>query len=106
MYRLYEDNSAIFIIVDIPRVSQSKGFNSSIPDGLLNEFRHTSHALIRSEDVLSEYRGLAEFHVPYGARHISEFSHMLLGVAAARTVQRLLQLKNGGERTAAAPNSG
>jgi hypothetical protein len=105
MYRLCETNSVIFIIVDIPQTSQPSDFKSSIPDDLLNEFRRSSHALIRSEDVLSQYRGLVEFHVTHGARHISEFSHMMLGIAAARSVQGLLGLKDGGGRMEAASSS-
>jgi hypothetical protein len=42
-----------------------------------------------SENVLSPYRQVADFHLPHAQHHVSELSHMLLGVAVARTIERL-----------------
>ena len=39
------------------------------------------------EPLLRAYAGVAELHVAHGQRHITEFTHTLLGVAAG---QRLL----------------
>jgi hypothetical protein len=69
------------------RVVCSTFFGRSIPSHLLAEFKRSSDVLIRSEEVLSQYRNLAEFHVPHGQRHISELSHMLLGAAIAHAIQ-------------------
>jgi hypothetical protein len=60
-----------------------------IPSDLLDAFERNNHALIHSEDVLSPYRHVAEFHLPHGQHHISEVSHMLLGVAVAQSIERL-----------------
>lgn len=76
------------IVMDVPRVAadESQGFVSSIPVDLEPRFRAASDAFLSSEEVLGAYRGLVEFHVPNGDQHISEFSHLMLGVAAAAVV--------------------
>jgi GDSL-like Lipase/Acylhydrolase family len=89
MYRLCKDRGIVFIILDIPQAGEPGEFSSSIPDDLLEQLERSSDALIRSEEVLSQFRQLAEFHVPHGQRHISELSHMLLGVEAARVIEHL-----------------
>ena len=90
IYHLCKIGGIMFILVDIPQAGEPGGFASSIPSHLLAEFERSSDALIRSDEVLSQYRNLAEFHVPHGQRHISELSHMLLGVAVAQAIQGLV----------------
>jgi hypothetical protein len=90
MYRLCKERDIMFVIVDIPKAGERGEFRSSIPDGLLDEFERNSDALVRSEKVLSRYRNVAEFHLPHGQHHISEFSHMILGVEVAQEIQNLL----------------
>ena len=51
--------------------------------------RASSELFIPAESVLAPYRGLTEFHVPHGHRHISEFSHLMLGKAAAEKIAEL-----------------
>ncbi len=89
MYRLCKGAGVIFVVVDIPQAGAPGEFRSSIPDDLLDTFERNSDALIRSEEVLAEYRNVAEFHVPHGQHHISEFSHTLLGVEIAQAIERL-----------------
>jgi hypothetical protein len=89
MYRLCKDHGIVFILLDIPLYGGPGEFGSSIPSDLLDAFERTNHALIHSEDVLSPYRHVAEFHLPHGQHHISEVSHMLLGVAVAQSIERL-----------------
>ena len=90
IHRLSKDHGTVFIILDIPQAGEPGEFKSSIPSDLLEEFERNSDVLIRSEEVLSPYLHLAEFHVPHGQRHISELSHMLLGVTAAQIIQHLV----------------
>ena len=89
IYRLSKDHGADFILLDVPQQGGPGDFRSSIPIDLLKEFERNSDALIWSEEVLSPYRHLAEFHAPHGQQHISELSHMLLGVAVARRIERV-----------------
>ena len=79
--------SIAFIIVDIPQATTFGDFSSSIPDDLLSEFEQASDGLITSEEVLSPFRGVAEFHLPHGQAHISEFTHLMLGIQLAQRVQ-------------------
>jgi hypothetical protein len=89
MYRLCKERGTLFVVLDVPQYGDPGEFSTSIPSDLQEEFARNSDALIRSEQILSPYRHLAEFHVPHGQHHISELSHMLLGVAAAQTIERL-----------------
>ena len=91
MRRLCKDRGTVFIVLDVPQYGEPREFRSSIPSDLLEEFERNSDALIRSEQILAPYRHLAEFHLPHGQRHISELSHMLLGVAAAQAIQQLVK---------------
>ncbi|HEX6114133.1 MAG TPA: GDSL-type esterase/lipase family protein [Geminicoccaceae bacterium] len=95
MYLLCQENDVLFIVLDIPEPSETAQFASSIPEDLVDAFDRYSDALIQSEEALARYRGVAEFHVPHGQRHISEMSHMLLGVEVAETVQDLLATAGG-----------
>jgi len=90
IYRLCKENGIIFIVVCIPQTHGVEDFRSSIPDDLLAYFERNSDALILGEKVLSPYRHIAEFHLPHGQHHISELSHMLLGVEVARVIQQLV----------------
>ena len=89
MYRLCKGRGIIFMLVDIPQYDEPGEFRSSIPSDLLDEFERNTDALIRSEGVLSPFRHVAEFHLPHGQHHISELSHMLLGVAVAQTIEHV-----------------
>ena len=76
------------IIVDIPRRAKSGGgvFRSSVPPAMVPAFRANSDAFISSDEVLGDYRNVAEFHLPHGHRHISEFTHLMLGLAVTRAI--------------------
>jgi hypothetical protein len=89
IYQMCKNNGVLFIFLDIPQAGEPGEFASSIPSDLRHEFERNSDALIHSQEVLSPYWHLAEFHVPNGQRHISELSHMLLDVAASQVIQHL-----------------
>lgn len=87
MYRFCEQNDMQLVLLDIPRQAHetdTSQFNSSLPDFAEQP---PAHIVINSEDVLSQYRGIAELFLPNGHRHISEFSHTLLGVAVANQLK-------------------
>lgn len=78
----------LFVVLDIPiKLDQGVGaFTTSIPPSLLESFRRDADVLLLSSDVLDPYRGLADIHVEHGHQHISEFSHLMFGVQAARAI--------------------
>ena len=88
MYTFCRDNNIRLILLDIPNLDGEAGtehVQSSIPADLLAEFEANSDRLILSEQELNEYDGIAEFYRP-ATHHISEFSHLILGMAAARAI--------------------
>lgn len=70
-----------FIVVDIPRPNAPYELISSIPDGMLKNVETVS-----SRELLAEFDGVAEMHVPHGHRHISEFTHTLIGAELGRRI--------------------
>jgi len=48
--------------------------------------------MIRSTNALMDYQGVTDLFVPHGQRHISETTHMLLGVATAKEIIKQLNL--------------
>lgn len=80
-------NGARLIVLDLPQTTDEAGqIVPSLPADLAPVFAANSHAVIASEDVLGPYRHTAEFHVPNGQRHISEFTHLILGMEAGRAI--------------------
>jgi lysophospholipase L1-like esterase len=84
-------NNIKLIIIDIPRIAGENGIKSSFPSSLLPTIVNHSDAYIISDSLFGDYAGVAEFHVPHGHRHISEFTHTLLGVAVAKKIKSLIQ---------------
>jgi hypothetical protein len=75
-----------FIVVDIPDV-ETGGFKSSMQEKLRDYLRASPDAVsMESEAALGRYRGYIDIHVPHGSRHISEFTHMVLGMEAGRII--------------------
>jgi hypothetical protein len=91
LYTFCRSHSIMLIIVDTPRAADVErsepDFLGSIPANLQSQFRENSDALILSEDVFAQYRGLTEFQ---GLTHINEFSHLMLGMAVGRNIRALL----------------
>ena len=92
MFAFCQERGIRLIVLDIPapRVSDEVVFVSSIPADLVPELRAKSDAFIYSEEILGNYRNVAEIHVPHGQRHISEFTHRVLGTAAAQAILKNL----------------
>ena len=78
------------IIVDIPRISG----NSSIIPELKERLPAMSDAYVDSGKLLADYVGVAELHRPNGSQHITEFSHAILGVSAAKQIDDWLRSRD------------
>ena len=86
MYGFCRQNNIRLVILDIPEVSQGNELQSSVPPALYEKMRANSDLFIYSKEALHEYRNVAEFHVPHGHHHISEFTHLIYGVEVARAL--------------------
>jgi len=80
--------------------SELLAFRSSVPDELVDGFRRASDVYLASGTLLGPWAGVAEIHVPHGYRHIGEFTHLVLGMAAADAVAAALN-PNDPQRTSA-----
>ncbi len=79
--------SLVILDVPQPRAAEEGSFASSIPDDLVPAFRENSDVLLLSNDILGKYRGIADINVPHGQRHMSEFSHLMFGVAVGDIIR-------------------
>jgi hypothetical protein len=85
LYAVCERNQIQLVLLDVPQLGEETGgFKSSIPEHLNSAFKERSHIMITSDEVLSEYRHVTPFFLEHGQRHISEITHLLLGVSVAR----------------------
>ncbi len=91
MYGFCRKNNIKLIIVDIPRIADGKQIKSSFYGSLSQDIPKYSDATIFSDSLISDYAGVAEIHRPHGQRHISEFTHTLLGVSIAKKIISLNQ---------------
>jgi hypothetical protein len=73
-----------FMVVDIPRKPARYRFASSFPPQLLAKLRQAGIEYIASESILSAYDAAAEFHLPHGHYHISEFTHAVIAAEIGR----------------------
>jgi hypothetical protein len=89
MYKFCHDRDIALVIIDIPR-SSGEGIASSINPSMQATMSAYSDAYIDSKILLDDYSAIAEIHRPNGHRHISEFTHIILGSAAAKRIDALL----------------
>ena len=93
MHGFCQSNKVLFVLLDIPQLEKNgHDFRSSIPNELVAQFSQGSDAMIRSTNALMDYQGVTDLFVPHGQRHISETTHMLLGVATAKEIIKQLNL--------------
>ncbi len=86
MNRFCQERSIRLIVVDIPDASGTRSV-SSMPPALLSRLSAKGVEIVSGPALLAPYEGAAETHVPHGDRHISEFTHTLLGVEIARRIR-------------------
>jgi len=91
MYEFCQKHSIKLIIIDIPQIAGKNLNKTSFPDSLSQNIANYCDGYIFSESLLFDYSGVAEIHRPHGNRHISEFTHTLLGVAIAKKIILLSQ---------------
>jgi hypothetical protein len=63
---------------------------ASFDDRTKETAQRFSDSCILANDYLGRFQDLAEFHLPRGSNHISEFTHVQLGLHIGRTIEELL----------------
>lgn len=90
MFDFCQRHGIKLIIIDIPRPVDGYA-KSSIPKALFPYVQRYSDAYINSEELLADYAGVVELHMPHGNRHINELTHTVLGVEVAKDIISLLE---------------
>ncbi|RYD70579.1 MAG: hypothetical protein EOP84_26450 [Verrucomicrobiaceae bacterium] len=87
LYEICQKHGIKLVIVDIPWLPHDNtGFGSSLPEALATKFEESSDELLQAREVLGRYSGITDIFVPHGQHHISETSHLLIGMAAAEKI--------------------
>ena len=89
-----DDKEIKLIIVDIPAFDDNDTVFSSLPDGLRTGIESLADGFVDTTGLLADFLGAAEIHVPHGQRHISEFTHTLIGVEIGKHVTENLASEN------------
>ena len=97
MYSFCQQHGIRLIIVDIPVIAEKGGATTSFSGGMEQAAQQNSDAVVEFMPLFADYNDVAQLHLPHGHRHISEFSHSLIGVAAAKAAQELLAEDNNAE---------
>jgi hypothetical protein len=90
MSRSCRNNDSRFIVAEIPKSNHPNGFVASFDDRTKETAQRFSDSCILANDYLGRFQDLAEFHLPRGSNHISEFTHVQLGLHIGRTIEELL----------------
>jgi hypothetical protein len=91
LHAFCEDRGIGLIIIDIPRLSG----DSSLPPELESRVGELSDFYVDASELLADYLGAAELHRPGGNQHITEFTHVILGTAAAKAIEARLASAEG-----------
>lgn len=75
-----------FIIVEIPAFKTVDDYDPTPDAQVLPAFRTHCDSLLACDEWLGPYRGVADLFVAHGQQHISETTHLLLGVALAEKI--------------------
>jgi hypothetical protein len=85
MHEICTQRGIRFIVVDIPVLGEQPfTYLSSVPPELAQRLAAAEIELVSSHDLLREFEGKAGLHVEHGHRHISEFTHTMIGVEIGR----------------------
>ncbi len=85
MAKVANNAGAKFILLDVPQRTGQDEFKSSVPQELRVALSEDA-ALYLWSDFLEPYQGVAPLHVPRGGRHITEFTHTILGTRVAEFI--------------------
>lgn len=93
----------LLLVADIPAQRSNLGYRSSLPAALTARLDAAGVERLDSTTMLRDFDGVVELHVPHGARHISEFTHAMIGVELGRRIQQKLHPAAKGDASSATP---
>lgn len=70
------------ILMDIPTYSHQASLGKEVALDSYADF------FIDGRQLLNDYVGVTEVHVPHGHRHLNEMGHLVLGLAAGKLIER------------------
>jgi hypothetical protein len=83
MQRFCRAHAMRLIVADIPDVRGTRPI-PSMPPALVRRLQAMGVEQVSGSALLADYDGVAETHVPHGHRHISEFTHTMIGAEIGR----------------------
>jgi len=89
MHQFCQQRGIRLIIVDIPARLRAYRYTSSLLPALIRRLDTVRIEYIDSQSLLHDFDGLAEIHVAHGHNHISEFTHILIGMEIGRRILSL-----------------
>lgn len=98
MQRFCAARGMMLILADIPAIRAGvNNVRSSLPDELATRLDTAGVGRIDTLAALKDFEGAVELHVPHGARHISEFTHAVIGVELGRQIRQKVHMASQGE---------
>jgi hypothetical protein len=86
MQQFCDDHGIRLLLVDIPTRKGEYRSDSSLPEAMRGHLATVPVEIIGADSLLKDFNGAVEMHVPLGARHISEFTHALIGTEVGRRI--------------------
>jgi lysophospholipase L1-like esterase len=86
MHEVCRANGIRLVVADMPELVASRKFKNAVPDEMAPSLRQHADVYLTSQEILSEYDDITEFHVPHGHRHLSAFTHALYAAALGKTI--------------------
>jgi GDSL-like Lipase/Acylhydrolase family len=86
MSRFCAERGIRLVVADIPQMRGAYRFTDSLPKPAQEALGKMGIEYVSSQSLLSEYDGVAEMHVPHGHNHVSEITHLMIGVELGRRV--------------------
>jgi hypothetical protein len=84
------ERGILLLVADIPATRSNARYRSSLPASLTQRLDAADVERLDSTVMLRDFEGAVQLHVPHGARHISEFTHAMIGVELGRRIQQKL----------------
>jgi hypothetical protein len=86
MQRFCDNQQIRLLVIDIPTRTGQYRSSSSLPEAMRMSLASGAVEIIGAESLLKDFNGSVTMHVPHGARHISEFTHALIGAEVGRRI--------------------
>lgn len=90
IYESSKGAGAKFILLDIPSIDKNGLAVSSIGEEFYSLIKDTND-FFQSSHILMQYRGLGVIHQPHGLKHITQFTHAVLGTGIGEYIEADMQ---------------